>query len=79
MSEWPGVTNASAGWPGSAPGAEPAPDDAGLVEVFLVNATRTSSGRTGPGLVRVSPQEASRLIAQRLAMPGPNPPRHWPG
>lgn len=46
------------------------------VPVFLVNATRTSGG-AGPGVVRVPPAEAARLVSQKLAVHGDKPPRGW--
>jgi hypothetical protein len=48
----------------------------GLVGVYLGNATATS-GATGPGTVRVPPDEAARLVAARLAIYGERPPQDW--
>jgi hypothetical protein len=58
-----------------AAGQEREPD--GLVEVYLGNATVTSGG-TGPGTVRVPPDEAGRLVKDRLAIYGGNRPQDWP-
>jgi hypothetical protein len=57
---------------------EPAGEGAELVEVFLLNATRTSAG-PGPGVKLVPPAEASTLVAAKVAVPGEAPPRGWPG
>jgi hypothetical protein len=70
------ASNASAPLPEAVPGL--AGDGGGLVAVFLVNATRTSSG-SGPGVLLVPPAEAARLTAARLAVYGTEPPRGWPG
>jgi hypothetical protein len=57
--------------PAAAPveGGEPVP-------VFLTNGVRTSGG-SGPGVVRVPPAEAGRLVKARLAVHGEAPPRGW--
>jgi hypothetical protein len=47
--------------------------------VFLVNATRTSTGTCGPGPVEVPAAEAASLVAAKLALYGDQPPRGWPG
>jgi hypothetical protein len=44
------------------------------VEVYVGNATRTSGG-AGPGTVRVPPDEAARLVKDRLAIYGERPPQ----
>ena len=49
-----------------------------LVEVYLGNATATSGG-TGPGTVRVPPDEAARLVGDKLAIYGERPPQDWAG
>jgi hypothetical protein len=46
----------------------------GLVPVFVTNAVRTSAG-PGPGVRRVPPDEAGRLVHSRLATYGDRPPR----
>jgi hypothetical protein len=54
-------------------------DDApggGLVAVYLTNGTRTSVG-PGPGLKRLPPAEAGRLVSARLAAYGETPPRGY--
>jgi hypothetical protein len=48
--------------------------DDGKISVYLGNATRTSGG-SGPGMVRVPPDEAARLVAARLAIYGDRAPR----
>jgi len=53
------------------PSAEPE-----LVDVYLTNAVATSGG-PGPGVVRVPRDEASRIIAHKLGVPGTHPPRNY--
>ena len=48
--------------------------DGGLVPVFLTVAIRTSGG-SGPGVVRVPPDEASRIINDHHGVPGTVAPR----
>jgi hypothetical protein len=50
--------------------AQPVPQ---LVEVFVVNGTRTSAG-PGPGPLKLPPLEAGALVRQRLAVYGSRPP-----
>lgn len=45
-----------------------------LVAIYLTNATRTSGGN-GPGVVRVPPGEAGRLVRERRGVYGDKPPR----
>jgi len=67
----------NAGEPLTVPPEIPAPaDDAGLVPVFVTVAVRTSVG-AGPGMRRVPPEEAGRLVAARVAVHGDKPPRGW--
>jgi hypothetical protein len=47
-----------------------------LVPVFLTVAVRTSGG-SGPGVVRVPPAEAGRLVADHHGVPGEVPPRGY--
>jgi hypothetical protein len=53
-----------------------AADEGDPVPVFLLNATRTSSG-PGPGVRLLPPAEAARLIAMKMAVAGESPPRGW--
>jgi hypothetical protein len=48
--------------------------EADLVAVWCANGTRTSVG-TGPGVLRLPQAEAGRLVANRLAIYGTEPPR----
>jgi hypothetical protein len=48
----------------------------GLVTLFLTVAVRTSAG-SGPGVVRVPPDEAGRIIAARHGVYGDQPPRGY--
>lgn len=48
----------------------------GLIPVFLTVAVRTSGG-IGPGVVRVPPQEAARIIGGRHGVAGGRPPRGY--
>ena len=48
----------------------------GLVAVFLTVAVRTSGGN-GPGVVRVPPDEAGRIIARRHGVYGVLPPKGY--
>jgi hypothetical protein len=48
--------------------------EAGLVPVYLTVAVRTSGG-AGPGVVRVPPDEAARIVGRRHGIPGEQPPR----
>ncbi len=47
-----------------------------LVPVFLTVGIRTSGGN-GPGLVRVPPAEAARIVAGRHGVHGEQPPRGY--
>jgi hypothetical protein len=57
--------------PATAPG-----DPAALVPVYLTVAVRTSAG-PGPGLKRLPPAEAGRLVGMRHAAYGEQPPRGY--
>jgi len=46
------------------------------VAIYLTNAIATSAG-SGPGVVRVPRDEASRIIAHKLGVPGSAPPRSY--
>jgi hypothetical protein len=46
------------------------------VACFVLNGTRTSDG-SGPGVKRLDPAEAGRLIAMKMAVAGDRPPRGW--
>jgi hypothetical protein len=46
----------------------------GLVPVYVTTAIRTSGG-TGPGVVRVPPDEAGRIVADRHGVYGDRAPR----
>jgi hypothetical protein len=59
----PATTRLSAGSPG-------------VVAVYLTNGTRTSQG-PGPGVKRLPPDEAGRLVSARLAAFGEAPPRGY--
>ncbi len=60
--------------------AQPAPGRTGRkVTVFLVNGTRVSTGESGPGPVELPADEASALVAHRLAWPGDRPPEGFQG
>jgi hypothetical protein len=48
----------------------------GLVPVYLTVAIRTSGGN-GPGVVRVPPDEAARIVAGRHGVHGERPPRGY--
>ena len=48
--------------------------DGGLVSVYVTHGTRTLAG-TGPGVVRVPPDEAGRLVAAKLPIHRSRPPR----
>jgi hypothetical protein len=50
--------------------------DGGLVPVYLTVAVRTSGGN-GPGVVRVPPDEAGRICADRHGVMGECPPRGY--
>jgi hypothetical protein len=50
--------------------AQPGPQ---LVQVYVVNGTRTSRG-PGPGPMELPPEEANALIGKRFAVPGSKPP-----
>lgn len=45
------------------------------VTVFATNAVRTPAGPSGPGVLRLPPAEAARLVAERRAVYGDKPPR----
>jgi hypothetical protein len=47
-----------------------------LTEVFLTVGVATSGG-PGPGVVRVPRDEANRIIAMRLGVPGTHPPKNF--
>jgi hypothetical protein len=47
-----------------------------LVTVFVTTGIRTSGGN-GPGVVRVPPAEAARLVADRRAIHGDRAPRGY--
>lgn len=49
-------------------------EDDGLVPVYVTVAVQTSGG-TGPGIVRVPPDEAGRLVSARIAIHGERAPR----
>jgi hypothetical protein len=67
----------NAGEPLLVPPEIPAPaDEAGLVRVFVTTGVRTSAG-AGPGVRRVPPEEAGRLVTARVAVHGDKPPRGW--
>lgn len=46
----------------------------GLVDVYLTVAIRTSGGN-GPGVLRVPPGEAARIVGDRHGVHGDRPPR----
>jgi hypothetical protein len=48
------------------------------VAVFVTNAI-TTSRRTGPGALRLPPEEAGALVALRLAVYGDQPPAGFTG
>ena len=47
-----------------------------LVTVYVTNAIRTSRG-VGPGPLKLPPDEAGRLLKDRLAVPGDQAPRGY--
>ena len=50
-------------------------EETGLVAVSVSGGTRTSEGVAGPGLLRLPAAEAGRLVGERLAVYGDQPPR----
>jgi len=54
----------------------PAPEPPPLITVFATNGTRTSAG-CGPGVLRLPPAEAARLVAAKLAVYGEAAPRNF--
>jgi hypothetical protein len=62
----------------SPPQPSPAAGDGPKTWVYLTNATRTSAD-AGPGSRELPAAEASALVAVKLAVPGDQPPRGWPG
>ncbi len=66
------------------PPAAPPADDAGLIPVVLTNSVRTSAGiprepRDGPWLVWLPPDEAARVVADRVGTYGTAAPRGYLG
>jgi hypothetical protein len=49
-----------------------------LITVYVTNAVRTS-GAPGPGQKSLPPEEASRLVSNKLAVYGDQPPRSFLG
>ena len=54
----------------------PEPEPPPLITVFAVNGTRTSAG-CGPGVLRLPPAEAARIVSAKLAVYGEAPPRNF--
>ncbi len=55
---------------------KPQPHEPPTVTVFATNGTRTSAC-CGPGVLRLPPAEAARLVAAKLAVYGEAPPRNF--
>ena len=58
------------------PPPDPVAGEDDKVACFVLNGTRTSDG-PGPGVKRLDPAEAARLIAMKMAVAGDQPPRGW--
>jgi hypothetical protein len=53
------------------------PDEPGLVAVFVTVAVRVRGAEPGPGVRRVPPEEAARLVNAKHAVYGEAPPRGY--
>jgi hypothetical protein len=53
------------------------PEPEARIPVFLVNATRTSTGQSGPGPLELPAAEAAWLCKNKLAVYGSEPPRGY--